>query len=266
MRLLVAAVRCGKGELDANLAAHVALLERAAAAGADAVVAPEMSLTGSVDPAAHPERLVTLDGPAVRALAAATAATGVACVAGIAERTPAGSAAITQLVLAGGEVVAVQRKRHLGEGEEAFTPAPAGDPSPVVEVAGARLAVAICAESTVDGPFDAAAGRADVVAFCAAPGLDGRRTDGAGWRAGLAWWESAGLADVRRHARRLGVWVVVATQAGATEDEDFPGLAAVVDPAGRVVDRLPDWRPGVLVADVPAGPAPPGGRRRRSRP
>jgi 8-oxo-dGTP pyrophosphatase MutT (NUDIX family) len=42
----------------------------------------------------------------------------------------------------------------------------------------------------------------------------------------------------------------MATQAGATEDEDFPGLAALVTPSGEVA-RLPDWRPGSLVVEVP---------------
>jgi len=43
----------------------------------------------------------------------------------------------------------------------------------------------------------------------------------------------------------------MATQAGATEDEDFPGLAALVSPDGQVA-RLPDWRPGSLVVEVAA--------------
>jgi hypothetical protein len=38
-------------------------------------------------------------------------------------------------------------------------------------------------------------------------------------------------------------------------DEDFPGLAALVTPAGNVAARLPDWRPGTLVVDIPAGGA-----------
>jgi predicted amidohydrolase len=45
--------------------------------------------------------------------------------------------------------------------------------------------------------------------------------------------------------------VAMATQAGSTEDEDFPGLAALVSPAGEVA-RLPDWRPGSLVVEVAA--------------
>jgi predicted amidohydrolase len=40
-------------------------------------------------------------------------------------------------------------------------------------------------------------------------------------------------------------------QAGSTEDEDFPGLAALVRPDGTVADRLPDWREGTLTTDLP---------------
>lgn len=87
----------------------------------------------------------------------------------------------------------------------------------------------------------------------AAPGLYGRRADEGAWCDGFEWWEGAGLADAREHARRLGVWVAMATQAGSTVDEDFPGLAALVAPTGEVVERLPDWRPGTLVVDVPIG-------------
>jgi predicted amidohydrolase len=32
---------------------------------------------------------------------------------------------------------------------------------------------------------------------------------------------------------------------------DFPGLAALVRRDGSVAVRLPDWRPGVLIVDVP---------------
>ncbi len=91
--------------------------------------------------------------------------------------------------------------------------------------------------------------------FCAAPGLYGRRTDEASWRAGHTWWEECGLGDAIRQAQRVGLWVAIATQAGSTSDEDFPGLAALVNPAGEVVDRLPDWAPGTLLVDIPAGTA-----------
>jgi predicted amidohydrolase len=59
------------------------------------------------------------------------------------------------------------------------------------------------------------------------------------------------VADAQHHAKRLGVWVVMATQAGSTVDEDFPGMAALISPSGTIVDQLPDWQPGTLVVDVP---------------
>jgi predicted amidohydrolase len=249
MRALLAAIRCDKGDVAGNLAAHLGLLDRAAAEGCAMVLFPEMSLTGSADPAAHPERLIGLGHPAVTALAAATGETGAAACFGVAEHAPGGVPHITQVFAAAGRVAGVQRKRHLGEGEEAFT---AAGQTAVFDHAGARFGVAICAEAGFDGPFDAAAAAgARLVLFPAAPGLYGRRTDEASWRRGFAWWEGSALGDARRHARRLGLWIALAGQAGSTVDEDFPGLAALVGPDGEVTDRLPDWRPGVLVVDVP---------------
>lgn len=60
-----------------------------------------------------------------------------------------------------------------------------------------------------------------------------------------------GRLPLDRRGGRRGVPVAMATQAGSTEDEDFPGLAALVSPAGEVA-RLPDWRPGCLVVEVAA--------------
>ena len=52
MRLLLAAINCPKGEIDANLAAHCRLID--SAEPGDLVLFPEMSLTGYVDPATAP--------------------------------------------------------------------------------------------------------------------------------------------------------------------------------------------------------------------
>jgi len=252
VRILLAAVRCEKGDAAANGAMHRALLAEAAAAGCDLALFPEMSLTGSVDPAARPDRLMSVADPAVTGLARAAAAAGVAACFGVAERTPDGGPYITQVLAVAGRVAGVQRKRHLGEGEEAFAPAA---PAAVFEHAGTRFAIAICAEAGHDAPFDAAAAAgARLVLFPAAPGLYGpRRASTASWRDGFAWWQGCALGDATRHARRRGLWIALAGQAGATADEDFPGLAALVSPDGAVTARLPGWRPGTLVVDVPPG-------------
>ncbi len=102
MRALLAAMVCHKGEAGPNLAAHLELLAEARAEDCELALFPEMSLTGSADPAAHPEQLIGLDHPAVTALAGATGETGVGACFGVAERSPDGTPHITQVFAAAG--------------------------------------------------------------------------------------------------------------------------------------------------------------------
>jgi predicted amidohydrolase len=249
VRILLSALRCEKGTVSENLAAHRRVLCEGRDEGCELVVFPEMSLTGSLNPSGTPELLLTLDAPAVTAMAGFTSEIGVAAVFGISERGSGGAAFITQIVAEHGRIVGVQRKRHLGEGEEHYS---AADEDATIEIGGVRCAIAICAESAVDRPFaHAAAATAPLVLLCAAPGLYGRRVDEPAWRRGWEWWRSAGLRDAQRHAQERGLWIAIATQAGSTHDEDFPGLAALVDPTGEVRAELPDWHEGSLVVDVP---------------
>ena len=247
MRALLAAITCAKGDLPANLAAHVDLLGRAARSGCDLVVFPEFSLTGSVDPHRRPADAIAIDHDAVQALTAATGAHGPAAVFGLSERCGA-EYFITQALAADGRLVGVQRKRHLGEDEGPYS---TGSEALVFELRSQRLGIIICAEGNVDWTWNVTieAG-AEAVLFCSAPGLYGRRTDQAAWRAGFEWWEGHGLGNAIRNAARLRVPVAMATQAGATVDEDFPGIAALVSADGGVIDRLPDWHPGTLVVDL----------------
>jgi predicted amidohydrolase len=248
VKALLAAVNCPKGEVDTNVARHIELLEEGAARGARVVVFPEMSLTGSVDPIHWPGRAVTLAHPAVDQIAATTARTGVAALLGIAEAHD-DDVHITQVLADGGRVVGHYRKRTLGDDEGSYR---AGSDRAQFTLGHTPIGIAICAESGVDAPFDdAAAAGARAVFLCSAPGLYGRRNDEAEWRAGFDWWSGAALGDAARHARRNGLWVALATQAGATADEDFPGLAALVDGNGNVVTALPDWREGTLLVDLP---------------
>jgi predicted amidohydrolase len=248
VKALLTALNCPKGELEANTRRHVELLEEGARRGADIVVFPEMSLTGSVDPLNWSGYAIGFTHPAVDDICAATERLEIAALVGIAERRD-DDVHITQLLAARGDVAGFRRKHTLGEDEDAYRVGP--DPAPL-RLSTTPIGVAICAESAVDTPFDeAAAAGAPVVFFCAAPGLYGRRLDRAGWQSGFDWWAGAALCDASRQARRLGLWIALSTQAGATADEDFPGLAALVDPMGAVVCALPDWREGTLLVDIP---------------
>lgn len=249
LRVLLAAMCCQKGDWAGNLATHEQALAQARAEGCHLAVFPEMSLTGYVDPAAHPEQLLSLGARPVRCLAKLARHYGVAAIFGLSELGSDGAPYITQVYTAGGRLAGTYRKRHLGEGEESYSK---GTERATFHLGRLSFGIALCAESEVDYPFDEPVRQgAGVIFFCAAPGLYGRRTGEEGWRRGLQWWESAGLAGASRHAARTGAWIALATQAGATVDEDFPGLAALVAPSGEVVARLPDWHPGTLTVDLP---------------
>ena len=246
--MLLTAVKCDKGDPVVNLGRHVRLLEVGKLAGCRLVVFPEMSLSGSVDPEQHRERALALDHPIVGLLVRATRDRAAALF-GIGEAAADGRFLITQLLASDGELRGAYRKRHLGEGEEAFG---TGVHNAVLHLDGRPLGVAICAESGVDDAFDdAAAAGATVLFLCSAPGLHGRRVDDEARAEGFAWWLDKGLGDALHHARRRGLWIAMSSQAGATVDEDFPGLAALVSPSGEVVARLPDWNEGELVVEVP---------------
>ena len=149
MRILLAAVNAPKGDLDGNLARHLAVLDQARAQGCEVAVFPEFSLTGSVDPRRHPGRALALDAEPVRALLEGTRRAGVAAVFGIAER--AGSAFhITQVYGHSGRLGGAYRKRHLGEGEEGYR---TGEGPGVFQLGAARFGVALCAEGEVDFPW-----------------------------------------------------------------------------------------------------------------
>src|SRR5262245_21023538 len=143
MRIALAAMECAKNDPAGNLAEHERVIREAARSGCRIAVFPEMSLSGSVDPAARPEWLLSLSSHYVSDLAALTATHGVAAVYGIAEAASDGVAHITQVYAHSGTVAGVYRKRHLGEGEEAFTP---GRSPAVFDMDGQSFGVAICAE------------------------------------------------------------------------------------------------------------------------
>jgi predicted amidohydrolase len=239
MRVMLTSLLCAKGDVAGNLARHRDLLTEGRDRGCDLVLFPEMSLTGyspaAAVPLTHPAVLhlvrETVDAPAVSF--------------GVVEQDRAGGLPfITQLVASHGKVVAVHRKEHLGDGEDGVFQAGAG--AGIFEVAGTACTVAICAEIGTEPPYVLGA---RLVLGPAAPGLYGdRRLSDRDWQRGFAWWRGSVTDDAARLLRPDQV-LVVSTQAGATEDEDFPGWAAKLGPGGDVASALPDWRQGRLIVD-----------------
>jgi predicted amidohydrolase len=249
MRLALMQLHCPKGEVERNLAAHAAHIEEARTRDVDVLCFPEMSLTGYLDPARWPEAVLTLDAPAVRGLIGLTAGDEMVVLAGLVERNPGGKPFITQIAARDGEMIGVYRKITVIEDEEPwFSPGP-GEIAVLPHERGG-IGLAICADINNPAVFARlAAGGAGIVFEAAAPGLYGAR-ETRDWRSGWQWWRGECHEKLGGYAREHGIVIAVATQAGRTVDEDFPGGGYLFSPDGRCLAESDDWSPGVLYAEV----------------
>jgi predicted amidohydrolase len=238
-----------KGDILANLSTTRAYVEEAAAAGAEVIVFPEMSLTGYLDPLRWPDAVLALDSEPVQELARMTDGNDLTILAGIAERNPDGKPFITQVVAQGGKVIGCYRKQTIPSDESGWFATGAG--GPLFEHQGTPFGIAICADIDCADVFATQAQAGAAVIFeCASPGLYGEQAT-RNWQLGYDWWRDECAAKLGQYARDSGVYIAVATHAGRTVDEDFPGGGYLLDPSGTCVTETPDWSEQVLYATIP---------------
>lgn len=250
LTIALAQMRCEKGDWPGNLARTARYMAEARAAGAHVAVFPEMGLSGYCDPARFPAAVQTLDSPWIRQFVQLTEEHGIAASGGFIEANPDGKPFVTQVLAQDGRVVGVYRKNHVVDEEaEWFSP---GHETPVftLRVPGGEVpcALAICADSDRPDLFAAFARQgARVVLHSSAPGLYTRRRTPADWQAGFDWYAGHVNARLPGYAREQGLFIVVATQTGATVDEDFPGGSFVFGPDGQCLARAPDYGEVLLI-------------------
>jgi predicted amidohydrolase len=243
IRIATVQQNCPKGEVAQNLAATTAYIRDTAA---DIICFPEMSLTGYLDPVAQADAMLTLDSPEVRDFCALTADRPVTAVAGLVERNPHGRPFITQIVATGGKLLGAYRKVNVAPDEtESFS---TGSDTPVFFGAGIRFGIAVCYDVGHPELFDAyAQAGAQLVVLAAAPGLYGDQAS-RDWDSGFQWWRTGCRTHLAKSARRNGLWIAVATQAGRTVDEDFPGGGYLFNPDGEVIAETADHTEQILIA------------------
>jgi predicted amidohydrolase len=237
-------MRCEKAALKQNLRRHADYIAEAAERGVDIIGFPEMSITGYADPTRFPEAIIRLDGPEVGQLVEMTKRRRLTVLAGLIEENPVGKPYITQIAARDGRLLGHYRKRTIEDDEVDWFAA--GDEVPVFTHGAVAFGLAICADIGNESVFaDCARQGAEIVFELAAPGLYGEQTT-RDWRAGYEWWEGECLGHLSQYAKTYGLWIAVATQAGRTVDEDFPGGGYVFVPDGRRVYATADWQPGAV--------------------
>ena len=254
LRLALAQIRCEKGDWPGNLACAEQYMAQAAQQGCDLIVFPEASLSGYFDPTRFPESIQTLDSPWIERFVSATRQYQIAASGGFIETNPSGAKPlVTQVLAQGGDVLGVYRKTHHVEGdEELFEPDP-HTPTFILRLSEGtlRCALAICSDDDRPDLFAAfAEGGARIVFHSSAPGLYGRRTDEASWRAGYDWYKSHLAGRLPIYARDYDLYIAVATQTGATVDEDFPGGSFVFGPDGNCLAQSGGFEETLLVHEL----------------
>ncbi len=253
LKIALAQMRCEKGDWEGNLRRTGELMAEAAAQGCEVVVFPEMGLSGYCFDEHYTQAARPLDSPSVRRFVELTARYSVAASGGFIEANGQDKPFVAQVLAQHGRVVGVYRKVHIvGEEAELFSP---GTQMPVfklpVQDGELTCALAICADSDRPDLFARFAEQgARVVFHSSAPGLYGRRTDEASWRAGYDWYRGYLGERLPGYARDNNLTIAIATQCGATVDEDFPGGSFVFNRDGACLACTEDYREALLVYDL----------------
>ncbi len=247
MRIALVQMRCEKTAVGENLSQMERYLREAEGQNADIVCFPEASITGYVNEMEHPGSAVDLDGPEILLFLALTRKSSSTALAGVVERNPDGLPFVTQVVAQRGAMVGYYRKINHGDEAHLYSP---GAEVPIFAHPKGPFGIAICAD--IDAPHvleEASRKGARVVFVAAAPGLHGLQ-ETRNWRTGYEWWRGECRTKLGRYARDYGLHIAVATQAGRTRDEDFPGGGYVFRLDGRLLAGTPDWSEGILYADL----------------
>jgi predicted amidohydrolase len=240
---------CEKGAIDDNLAAIQSYLQAGASRNVDIMCFPEMSISGYANPQTTPQAILHLDGPEVARVLTMTEDIPVTAIAGLIEANPGGKPFITQIVAHAGKLLSIYRKKTIADDEEDwFAP---GTTVQLVQHPKVPFGVSICADINSPEIFaELARLGAHIIFQAAAPGLYGSQ-ETRNWRSGYEWWQGECHQKLGRYAREQGIFIAVATQAGRTIDEDFPGGGYVFAPDGTCLFSTTDWSEGVLYAELP---------------
>jgi NAD+ synthase (glutamine-hydrolysing) len=235
------------GDLAGNVERHVALAERARAAGADLVVFPELSLTGysirdmNWELALHPGR----DDDRVRPLLEASRS--IAILAGGVEESEQFGIYNAAFLCEGGRMVSVHRKTYpptYGMFEEMryFS---RGTSVKAFDTKYGRLGVLICEDLWhISLPYLLALDGAQcIIGLVASP----TRVSGDKVRLGAA---EVNAENERVHARLLSTYLAVCNRVGFEDGVNFWGGSLVVGPAGDIVVEAKLFEEDLVVARI----------------
>jgi len=240
LRLALAQVNPTVGDLAGNAALIIKRAQDARAAGAHIAIFPEMVLTG------YPVEDLALR-PSFQAASKSALATlaqeinpEIVSIVGYLDHLD-GRPQNMVAVIAGGEIRARYAKCHLpnyGVFDE-YRNFVAGDSTLVVRIHGVDVGIAICEDLWIDGGITAelAVRKPGLVIVPNGSPFERDKDD-------------VRLELVTRRARQLGAPLAYVNMTGGQDDLVFDGDSIVVDKAGALVARAPQFEDGMMLVDV----------------
>ncbi len=254
MRVALAQIYCGWGEVEANLAKMADYTRRAAVDGADLVLFPELNVTGIwKDPRVH-DIAETVDGPSVLFARDLARRLHIAIGFGFTERAPGKPYNAYALASPTGELAEVYRKNHIPVLEVPFWQGHGA--RPVFDLLGMPTAVAICWDNKypeLHEHYGQAGAKVLVMPHAwdsDALDQEGRVIDYQSMAEILEYHARTGHRVFKTHdqmrndfyeyvpglMRAHGFWGFFVNQAGRPHDSiQFVGPSFVVDPSGAIV-------------------------------
>ena len=240
LRIALAQVNPTVGDLAANAALVRENFKTAQDAGAHIVVFPEMVLTGyPVEDLALRPSFQLASQAALAQLAGELSGETVAIVGYLDQVNGAPQNMVA--VISGGAVKARYAKCHLpnyGVFDEFRNFVP-GDKTLVVRIHGVDVGIAICEDLWIDGGItaDLAARKPGLVIVPNGSPYERAKDD-------------VRLALVTKRARQAGAPLVYVNMTGGQDDLVFDGDSIVVNGAGEVIARAPQFEDGIAVVDI----------------
>ena len=240
LRLALAQVNPTVGDLAGNAALVIKRAQAAHAAGAQIAIFPEMVLTGyPVEDLALRPSFQAASKSALESLARQINPEIVSIV-GYLDHLD-GRPQNMVAVIAGGEVRARYVKCHLpnyGVFDE-YRNFVAGDSTLVVRIHGVDVGIAICEDLWIDGGITAELAMRKPGLVIVPNGSPFERAK-----------DDVRLELVTRRARQLGAPLAYVNMTGGQDDLVFDGVSIVVDKAGALIARAPQFEDGMMLVDV----------------
>jgi predicted amidohydrolase len=223
-------------------------LEECRKKGVDIVCFPEMNITGNINPLKYPNAVISRYHSSIQQITDMSFTYQTVIIAGFSEKNYRGKPYVCQFVAKEGKIVGCYRKKSISPGQSKwFSP---GTETPVFSYAGINFGLAL--DSDIDDGMifnEYSKQSANLVFMSAAPGLH-QKQETRDWQSDFEWWRNECRNKLGKYAAKYGIYIAVATQAGSTSDEDFPGGGYVIAPSGNCICESGDWHEGMIVAKV----------------